>query len=206
LTDTTTQAGIYEPAWSNFWNDESSGSYKTLRINVDHPIKFTRLAMRALAGAEKQGVVVLVASTAGIRANYLASLYTASKHAIVGFAKAMGEADVDQGVKINCVLPGLVSTPLWHDREDKLKDWAKFDDRKQLMPDDIGELMVRMVESKEYEGGTCVLKTPYEERIVEEGHTKQVQKMKEYDPSPRPEAALDRIKDVLQGERGKKWT
>lgn len=68
--------------------------------------------MRALAGAEKQGVVVLVASTAGIRANYLASLYTASKHAIVGFAKAMGQADVDEGVRISAVLPGLVSSPL----------------------------------------------------------------------------------------------
>jgi short-subunit dehydrogenase len=141
--------------------------------------------MRALAGAEKKGVVCLVASTAGIRANYLASLYTASKHAIVGFAKAMGQADVDEGVKINCILPGLVSSPLWHDRDDKMKVDAKFDGRKQLQPSDIAEVMVKMVESKDYEGGTCVLKTPYEERIEEEGHTTQVEKMKEYDPSPR---------------------
>lgn len=124
-----------------------------MRINVDHPLKFTRLAMRALAGAEKQGVVCLVASTAGIRANYLASLYTASKHAIVGFAKAMGQADTDQGVRINCILPGLVSSPLWHDREDNMKEWGKFAGRKQLVPDDIAEVMLKMVESKEYEGG-----------------------------------------------------
>lgn len=153
-TLTLLQAGLFEPSWSNFWDDETSGSYATIRVNVDHPIKFTRLAMRALAGAEKQGVVVLVASTAGIRANYLASLYTASKHAIVGFAKAMGEADVDEGVRINCILPGLVSTPLWHDREDKMKEWGKFNGRKQLQPSDIADVMVKMVESKEYEGGT----------------------------------------------------
>jgi hypothetical protein len=30
-----------------------------------------------------------------------------------------------------------------------------------------------------------VLKTPYEERIVEEGHAKTVEKLKQYDPSPR---------------------
>ena len=199
-------AGIFEPSWSNFWDDESSGSYKTMRINVDHPIKFTRLAMRALAGAEKQGVVCLVASTAGIRANYLASLYTASKHAIVGFAKAMGQADIDQGVRINCILPGLVSSPLWHDREDNMKEWGKFDGRKQLQPSDIADVMVKMVESKEYEGGTCVLKTPYEERIEEEGHQKMVRQLKSYDPSPRPEPGLERVKEVLQKERGKKWT
>ena len=141
--------------------------------------------MRALAGAEKQGVVVLVASTAGIRANYLASLYTASKHAMVGFAKAMGQADIDEGVRINAILPGLVSSPLWHDREDNMIEWGKFDGRKQLFPADIAAVMVKMVESKAYEGGTCVLKTPYEEKIQEEGHMKMLEKFKEYDPSPR---------------------
>lgn len=179
------QAGVYEPSWSNFWDDETDGSYKTIRINVDHPLKFTRLAMRALSGAEKQGAVILVASTAGIRPTYLASLYTASKHAIVGFAKAMGQADVDEGVKVTCILPGLVSSPLWHDRDDNMKEWGKFSGRQQLQPDDIAKVMVKMVESKEYEGGTCVLRTPYEERIEAEGHTKTVQKMREYDPSPR---------------------
>ena len=173
------QAGIYEPSWSNFWDDETSGSYKTIRINVDHPIKLTRLAVKALVGADKQGVVCLIASTAGIRANYLCNLYVASKHAIVGFAKSMGQADVDEGIRINCILPGLVSSPLWHDREDNMVDWGKFDGRKYLLPDDIAEVMLKMVESKEYEGGTCVVKTPYEERIEEEGHTKLVQKMKE---------------------------
>lgn len=147
------QAGIYEPSWSNFWDDETDGAYKTIRINVDHPIKLTRLAMRALAGAEKQGVVCLIASTAGIRANYLCNLYVASKHAIVGFAKSMGQADGDEGVRINCVLPGLVSSPLWHDREDKMSEWGKFEGRDYLLPDDIAKLMVKMVESKEYEGG-----------------------------------------------------
>ena len=75
-----------------------------------------------------------------------------------------------------------MSSPLWHDRADDLKGWAKFHDRKQLQPSDIADVMLKMVESKEYEGGTCVLKTPYEEKIEEEGHTKQVQRLKEYDP------------------------
>ena len=138
--------------------------------------------MRALLGAEKQGVVVLVASTAGIRANYLASLYSASKHAIVGFVKSMGQADVEEGVRVNCILPGLVNSPLWHDRSDSMMQMAKYDERKPLQPSDIADVMVKMVESKEYEGGTCVLKTPYEEKIQEEGYLKQVEKLKEYDP------------------------
>lgn len=141
--------------------------------------------MRALASALKQGVVILVASTAGIRPTYLASLYTASKHAIVGFAKAMGQADTEEGVKVVCVLPGLVSSPLWHDREDNMKEWGKFEGRRQLMPGDVAEVMVRMVEGKEFEGGSCVLKTPYEERIEAEGYEGARRRMEEYDPSPR---------------------
>ena len=112
--------------------------------------------MRALLGAEKQGVVCLIASTAGIRANYLCNLYVASKHAIVGFAKSMGQADGDEGVRINCICPGLVSSPLWHDREDKMFDWGKFEGREQLQTSDIAEVMLRMIESKEYEGGKFV--------------------------------------------------
>lgn len=180
-------AGIYEPAFSNFWDDEADG-YKTIRINVEHPIKFARLAMRALAGAEKQGVVVMVSSTAGIRATYLASLYTASKHAIVGFTKAMGQADPDLGVRISCIMPGMVDSPLWHDRDDQMKEWGKYSGRKGLETREVGECMVRMVEDGggEFEGGTCVLKTPYEEKVQEEGWRVLRERYKNvYDPSPR---------------------
>ena len=201
-------AGIFEPPWSNFWDDseDEAGYYKTLRVNVDHPIKLTRLAMRALAGADKQGVVSLVASTAGIRPNYLASLYSASKFAIVGFTRSMGQADPEEGVRVVCVLPGLVDSPLWRDREDGVMEWAKFSERKAIFPKDVAEVMVRMVQGGEgrYSGGTCVLKTAEEERIVEEGW--DAKGVGEYDPNPRPEADLQRIRNALNKERGKKWT
>ena len=99
-------AGVFEPPWSNFWDDTENESYKTMEINVNHPIKLTRLAMRALLGANKKGVVCLVASTAGLGGNYLASLYCASKHAIVGFTKSMGMAEAREGVKIVAICPG----------------------------------------------------------------------------------------------------
>lgn len=72
-----------------------------------------------------------------------------------------------------------------------------------LQPSDIAELMLRMIERREYDGGTCVLKTKAEERVVEEGFAKSAGK---YDPSPRPEPDLGRIKDILQSERGRTWS
>lgn len=195
-------AGVYEPPWSTFWNDTETDGYKSLKINVEHPIKLTRLAIRALAGANKQGVVCLVASTAGIRGNFFATLYATSKHALMGFAKSVGQADPEEGVKIVCVMPGTVQSPLWEDREDDIAKETKYSERKLMPPSTIAELMLRMIQEKKYSGGTCVLKTAGEERTVEKGWDA---KEGEYDPSPRPEADMSRIKGILEGERGKKW-
>lgn len=201
-------AGLFEPPSSNFWDDSEANDYKTIQINVNHPIKFTRLAMRALAGANKQGVVCLLSSTAGIGGHYLANLYTASKHAVLGFAKSMGQADADEGVKVVCVLPGLVQTPLWEDREDDPAAWNQYLKllKSGLQPEDIAELMLKMIESQEYDGGTCVLKVAKgEEHIQEEGYSKKTAETAKSGAAARPEPDLKRIQSLMHAERGKKW-
>jgi len=199
-------AGVFEPLWSNFWDDSEDdiGTYKTLDINVKHPIKLTRMAIRACLGEKKIGTICLVASTAGIRGNYLSSLYCSSKHAIVGFAKSMGEADLEEGIRVVCICPGLVATRLWTDREPEFMEMNKYKERPALGPGDIAEVMVKMIENQqeEYSGGTVVLKTPLEEKIIEKGYDQQEGT---YDPSPRPQADLSRMKGILENERGVKW-
>ncbi|KIV87597.1 hypothetical protein PV11_03131 [Exophiala sideris] len=195
-------AGVFDPSWSNFWDDTEDESYKTVAINLQHPVKLTRLAMKALASAEKPGVVCHVASTAGIRGNFFAPLYVVTKHGVVGITKSLAQADPEFGVRIVAVLPGTVKSPLWEDRDDHVMAATKYSERKLMPPSTIAELMVKMVESKEYTGGTCVLKTLTEERVVEEGWDKAAGK---YDPSPRPEADLSHIREVIAAERGKKW-
>ena len=192
-------AGIYEPSWSNFWDDteDEAGFYKTIRINVEHPIKLTRLAIRALKGANKQGVVILVSSTAGIRPNYLACLYSASKHALIGFTRSMAQADADEGIKVVCILPGLVDTDLWRKREDDMMKWTGFGERKALQAEDIAECMGRLAREDKFRGGCCVLKTATEERILFEEEAKAG-----YDPSPRPETDLDRVRRAMNREKG----
>ncbi|KAI1624819.1 hypothetical protein EDD37DRAFT_363513 [Exophiala viscosa] len=195
-------AGVFDPSWSNFWDDTEDESYKTVAINLQHPVKLTRLAMKALASADKKGVVCHVASTAGIRGNFFAPLYVVTKHGVVGITKSLAQADPEFGVRIVAVLPGTVKSNLWEDRDDHVMEATKYKERKLMPPSTIAELMVKMVESKEYTGGTCVLKTLTEERVVEEGWDKAAGK---YDPSPRPEADLSHIREVIAAERGKKW-
>lgn len=77
-----------------------------MEINVNHPIKLTRIAMRALLGRDKKGVVLMIASVAGLAGLYASPLYCATKHAIVGFVKSMAEADRLEGVKVVAICPG----------------------------------------------------------------------------------------------------
>lgn len=77
-----------------------------LDINAAHPLRLTRLAIRALAGRNKKGVVLIVASIAGIEGCYGAPLYCAAKHALVGFVKSMGLAEENEGVKVVAICPG----------------------------------------------------------------------------------------------------
>ncbi len=114
----------------------------------------------------------------------------------------MGQADRDEGVRIVCVLPGLVDSPLWRSREDDMLDRAKFHERQAILPLDVARTMVKTVENGDYSGGTCVLKTALEERVVEAGWRDGE---KGYDPSPRPDADISRVRSALDRERGIAW-
>lgn len=186
-------AGIFEPPWSNFWDDAEEEGYATIKINTEHPIKLTRLAFRALLGAEKKGVVMQVASGAGLVGSWGCALYCASKHAIVGLCKSLGHADGAEGVKVVCICPSIVRTPLWEDREDdRAKDYNYGQEGSaSSTPEQIADAMLRLVEEGKYIGGTVLRKDQAAEEVVFEGGPSI------YDITS-PEA-------TLALERGKKW-
>lgn len=98
--------GFQMKSWSSFWEDTESTDYACIDINANHPIKLTRLAIRALLGKDKKGVVCLVSSIAGISASIRSPLYCAAKHAIWGFVKSMAPLDQLEGVKVTSICPG----------------------------------------------------------------------------------------------------
>lgn len=71
-------AGVFEPAWSNWWDDTEDDRYAELDINVTHALKLSRIAMRALLSRKKQGVILIVASLAGFTVG--AHLYIVKIH------------------------------------------------------------------------------------------------------------------------------
>lgn len=150
-------AGIFEPPWSSFLHDTEQDSYKTMRINAEHPIKLTRIAMRCCLGANKPAVVLIVASGAGLVGAYGAPLYCASKHAVVGFTKSMAAADVEENIKVVAVCPGIVDTPLWS-AEGIGKQYG-FSAATAIRAEDVAQVMKELVEEGQYPGGTLLSTT-----------------------------------------------
>lgn len=69
--------------------------------------------------------VVNVASGAGLRAIPDMAAYVASKHAVVGLTRAMAVDHAAQGVRVNCVCPGLVETPMARSAQERRPEPAR---------------------------------------------------------------------------------
>ncbi|GJN79844.1 hypothetical protein PLIIFM63780_003365 [Purpureocillium lilacinum] len=66
------------------------------------------------AGGGIRGSVVNVGSVAGLRGGTPSLLYPTSKGAVVNMTRAMAAHHGAQGVRVNCVCPGMLYTPMMH--------------------------------------------------------------------------------------------
>uniref|UniRef100_A0AAQ6IPC2 15-hydroxyprostaglandin dehydrogenase n=1 Tax=Anabas testudineus TaxID=64144 RepID=A0AAQ6IPC2_ANATE len=89
---------------------------KTVSINLLGVIRGTYTAMEhmnKLTGG-RGGVIINTASTAGIFPVESCPVYTATKHGVVGFTRAMAAASTASGygIRFNAICPGPVQTQL----------------------------------------------------------------------------------------------
>ena len=79
-------------------------------VNVKGTFFLSRAAVYELA--KRRGSIVNVASDAGIKGNYFCAAYAASKGAVVAFTKSLALELASLNVRVNCVAPGDILTPL----------------------------------------------------------------------------------------------
>lgn len=70
------------------------------------------------------GAIVNVSSDAGINGNFLCSAYCASKGAVTVFSKALALELAPYHIRVNCVCPGDIDTPLTRAQFKNQKDTA----------------------------------------------------------------------------------
>lgn len=81
-------------------------------INVNGTFFVNRAAIRAMEKND-YGRIVNIASIAGKEGNPNASAYSASKAAVIGLTKSLGKETAKSGIRVNCVTPAAIKTPLF---------------------------------------------------------------------------------------------
>jgi len=107
-----------------------------LNINIRSIILFYRETVDLLraAGAEhKEALVVNTSSISGKRAEAWLSVYSATKHAVVGWTEAMNKELGAEGIKSIALCPAFVDTPM----TDFVKEHVAAED--MIRPQDIAE-------------------------------------------------------------------
>jgi 3-hydroxybutyrate dehydrogenase len=93
------------------WEQDPEVWRQTMRINLDGPFELARLTVGGMC-RRGFGRVVFTSSTAGEKAERSGSAYTASKHGLIGLARAVAQDAGPFGVTSNAVLPGWVRTAM----------------------------------------------------------------------------------------------
>lgn len=86
-----------------------------MRVNVTSMMLMARFAVPVMARQDK-GAIVNIASVAGLTGGHPSLLYPTTKGAVVNMTRAMAAHHAAQGIRVNCIAPGMVYTPMVYTR------------------------------------------------------------------------------------------
>ena len=86
---------------------------RIVRANLDGVVYGTRECARRLM--PRGGSIVATASLAGLTSMPFDPLYTATKHAVVGFVRSAAPGLERRGIRLNALCPGFTDTPIVED-------------------------------------------------------------------------------------------
>lgn len=117
---------------------------KMLQVNVLAPMKLTKYFAEKMK-LRGSGHFIFVASQAGKVATPKASVYAASKHAIIGFANAVRMELKEYGVVVTTINPGPIDTPFL-DLADRTGNYRNSMRKHLLAPDKVVSSIERVIE------------------------------------------------------------
>ena len=115
--------------------------HRAVAVNVDGVV----FGVRRLAQVMDGGTIVATASLAGLVGMPLDSIYSLTKHAVVGFVRSI--APVIAPIKVNAICPGIADTPML-DEHDQRATFAEAG-FPLLRPEEVAEAMWLAATSEE---------------------------------------------------------
>jgi 3(or 17)beta-hydroxysteroid dehydrogenase len=86
---------------------------RVLAVNLEGVFLGTKHALRAMRQGGRGGSIVNVGSVSGLKPQPGAGAYCAGKAAVIMFSRVAALEGLRDGVRVNCVSPGGVKTPMW---------------------------------------------------------------------------------------------
>lgn len=103
-------AGILD-SYANIEDTDESLWNHVFAVNVTSMFHVTKALLPLLLN-NQSGKVINMASIAGLTAGGGGIAYTSAKHAIIGFTKQLAHDYASQGLQVNAIAPGAISTPM----------------------------------------------------------------------------------------------
>lgn len=93
---------------------------QTFAVNIDGMFLVTRNLKKLIFSCK--GCIINNASIAGMHSYVIGRsyAYSASKAAVIQFSRQMAKNYAEEGVRVNCICPGIVDTPILGDRDRKI--------------------------------------------------------------------------------------
>jgi NAD(P)-dependent dehydrogenase (short-subunit alcohol dehydrogenase family) len=92
------------------------------------------------------GSIVATASLAGLMPMPADPIYTLTKHAVVGYVRAIAPHLAERGVRINAVCPGFVDTPIV---TSELREWILSEGIPLMQPEQVAEAVLVVAQSED---------------------------------------------------------
>ena len=136
-------AGVFLPSLEldrlefDSWN-------QTFKVNTDGYFLVTKYVMPYLL--KSKGVILNNASIAGMQsyARGCSYAYSASKAAVIQFSRMLAKNYARDGVRVNCICPGIIETPILHDCD--LRMYAERIPMGRVgVPEDVSKVAVFLV-------------------------------------------------------------
>jgi len=121
---------------------------ETLKLNVQVPIELCQLVLPDMK-KRKTGRIVNIGSISGAVGEANASIYSASKAALIGFSKALALEVAADGITVNVVNPGWVKTPMViseieRGNLDEELELETVPQRRWVEPDEVAAMIVHL--------------------------------------------------------------